>query len=79
MATVGYRFIVADKDKRFLRKSFALYLAPTVIEKMLAANRPPVLGGETRPITVFFSDIAGFTAIRRGCARASWSPCSTTT
>jgi adenylate cyclase len=63
MATVGYRFIVADKDKRFLRKSFALYLAPTVIEKMLAANRPPVLGGETRPITSFFSDIAGFSAL----------------
>jgi class 3 adenylate cyclase/CHASE2 domain-containing sensor protein len=63
MATVGYRFIVADKDKRFLRKSFALYLAPTVIEKMLTSNRPPVLGGETRPITSFFSDIAGFSAL----------------
>ncbi len=63
MTTVGYRFIVTDKDKRFLRKSFGLYLAPAVIEKMLASNRPPVLGGETRTITSFFSDIAGFSAL----------------
>jgi adenylate cyclase len=63
MAVVGYRFIVADKDKRFLRKSFAFYLAPAVIEKMLASHRPPILGGETRNITSFFSDIAGFSTI----------------
>jgi adenylate cyclase len=62
-ATVGYRFIVADRDKRLLRKSFALYLAPAVIEKMLASKRPPVLGGETRVITAFFADVAGFSGL----------------
>jgi adenylate cyclase len=60
MGTVGYRFIAVDKDKRFLRRSFAFYLSPAVIDKMLASNRPPVLGGETRNVTSFFSDIAGF-------------------
>ena len=59
-ATIGYRFITADKDKRLLRQSFALYLAPEVIEKLMASHKPPVLGGEIRNITVFFSDIAGF-------------------
>ena len=59
----GFRYLVADKDRRFLRKSFALYLAPSVIEKMVAANKPPALGGETRNITVFFSDLAGFSSI----------------
>jgi adenylate cyclase len=62
-ATIGYRFVVADRDKRLLRKSFALYLAPAVIEKMLASNRPPALGGETRTITAFFSDVAGFSKL----------------
>src|SRR5262249_12364022 len=62
-ATIGYRFVVADRDKRLLRKSFALYLAPAVIEKMLASNRPPVLGGETRTITAFFTDVAGFSKL----------------
>jgi len=60
---IGYRFVVADKDKRFLRRSFALYLAPAVIERMLASNTPPALGGETRNVTVFFSDLAGFSAL----------------
>jgi class 3 adenylate cyclase len=60
--TVAYRFVIADKDKRFLRKSFALYLAPSVIDKMTAGNKPPELGGETRIISVYFSDVAGFSS-----------------
>ena len=59
-ATIGYRFVVADRGKRLLRQSFALYLAPSVIEKMLASNKPPALGGEMRNVTVYFSDIADF-------------------
>jgi class 3 adenylate cyclase/CHASE2 domain-containing sensor protein len=67
-AATGFRFLVADKDRRFLRKSFALYLAPAVIEKMVAANKPPALGGENRNVTVFFSDLAGFSSISEALA-----------
>jgi adenylate cyclase len=67
-AATGFRFLVADKDRRFLRKSFALYLAPSVIEKMIAANKPPALGGETRNVTIFFSDLAGFSSISEALA-----------
>src|SRR5499427_9274337 len=67
-ATTGFRFLVADKDRRFLRKSFALYLAPSVIEKMVSANQPPALGGETRNVTIFFSDLAGFSSISEALA-----------
>jgi class 3 adenylate cyclase/CHASE2 domain-containing sensor protein len=67
-ATTGFRFLVADKDRRFLRKSFALYLAPSVIEKMVAANKPPALGGESRNVTIFFSDLAGFSSISEALA-----------
>jgi class 3 adenylate cyclase len=63
VVTVGYRFVVSDKDKRLLRKSFALYLAPAVIERMISSNKPPELGGETRNVTVYFSDIVGFSSI----------------
>jgi adenylate cyclase len=62
-AIVAYRLVVTDKDERLLRKSFALYLAPQVIDKMLASSKLPVLGGETRDVTVFFSDLAGFSSI----------------
>jgi adenylate cyclase len=62
IATTGFRLFVVDRDKRFLRRAFELYLAPAVIEKMLASNKPPVLGGEMRAVTLFFSDIVGFSS-----------------
>ncbi len=62
-AIVAYRLVVTDKGERLLRKSFGLYLAPQVIERMLASNKLPVLGGETRDVTVFFSDLEGFSSI----------------
>jgi class 3 adenylate cyclase/CHASE2 domain-containing sensor protein len=58
--TIGYRFVVADRSRELLRESFALYLAPALIEKMMASKRPPALGGEKRDVTVYFSDIADF-------------------
>jgi adenylate cyclase len=62
-AMIGYRFMVSDKDRRLLQKSFAYYLAPREIERMLASHKLPQLGGETRDVTVFFSDIEGFSEI----------------
>jgi adenylate cyclase len=58
----GYRFVVADREERFLRRSFAFYLAPQVIDTMVASGRMPTLGGEMRNVTVFFSDLAGFSS-----------------
>lgn len=60
---IGYRFVLADRDERFLRKSFALYLAPEVIKTMVASGKMPALGGEMRNVTMFFSDLSGFSSI----------------
>lgn len=62
-ATIGYRFAVTDRNRRLLRQSFAYYLAPAVIEKMIASNKPPALAGEMRNVTLYFSDVAGFSAL----------------
>ncbi len=62
-AVLGFRFIVADKDKRLIKDAFGLYLEPAVIDQMMAAGDSPELGGEERELTVWFSDIAGFTSI----------------
>jgi adenylate cyclase len=64
--TISLRLFVTDKDKRFLRRAFELYLAPGVIETMVNATKPPALGGEMRNVTVFFSDLAGFSSIAEG-------------
>jgi adenylate cyclase len=63
VATTSFRLFVTDRDKRFLRRTFELYLSPAVIEKLLNSSRPPMLGGEIRNITVFFSDLVGFSSI----------------
>ena len=57
-----YRFLAIDHEERVLRKSFALYLSPQLVDRMIEADRPPELGGELRQVTVFFSDIAGFSS-----------------
>jgi adenylate cyclase len=62
-AMVAYRFVISDKDRRLLANSFALYLAPDVIDRMLRSNKLPELGGEIRNVTIFFSDIEGFSRI----------------
>ena len=62
-ATLGWRFAVSDRDKRLLRDSFALYLAPSLVDRLVHGSNPPALGGEVREVTLFFSDLAGFTAL----------------
>jgi adenylate cyclase len=63
IAMIAWRLIVTDRGQRLLRRSFALYLAPQVIDQMLASDKLPELGGETRDVTVFFSDLANFSSI----------------
>ena len=46
-----------------LRKSFSFYLSPVLIEKMLASSALPKLGGETRIVTLYRSDLAGFSSM----------------
>ncbi|MFT4115642.1 CHASE2 domain-containing protein [Bradyrhizobium sp.] len=60
---VGYRFVIADREERFLRQSFAFYLAPEIINGMVASGKMPALGGEMRNVTMFFSDLSGFSSI----------------
>lgn len=60
---LGYRFAVTDQARRLLRGSFSLYLAPSVIDRMVEAERLPELGGEIKTVTVLFSDLEGFTSL----------------
>jgi class 3 adenylate cyclase len=61
-ATVyAYRFAVEDKEKRWIQHAFRHFLAPSLVDRL--SNDPSVLelGGVQRHVTVFFSDLAGFT------------------
>ena len=60
---LGYKFAVADKDKRYIRKVFSYYLPQTVIEQMTSDDKLPTLGGESKEVTILFSDIAKFSLL----------------
>lgn len=57
-----YRYLVEEKDKRFLRKTFSSYLSPVLIEQMVQANTEPKLGGDSGIHTAYFTDIASFSS-----------------
>jgi len=58
-----YRYLVENKQKRFIKDAFSTYLAPSVVKQLIDSPENLVLGGEERQITAFFSDVQGFTSI----------------
>lgn len=54
------RYVLEEREKKFLHRSFSSYLSPHLIEQMIDSGDLPKLGGEEREITAFFSDIQSF-------------------
>ena len=50
-----------ERDKKRIKNMFGKYVSPTVVEQMM--TNPPELGGVDKELTVFFSDIRGFTTL----------------
>ena len=61
--TFIYRFFVVDREKRIIENAFGHYIDPKMVEMIDMEEVRVTLGGEQRDVTVFFSDIAGFTTI----------------
>ncbi|MEM7482980.1 MAG: adenylate/guanylate cyclase domain-containing protein [Acidobacteriota bacterium] len=70
IALVGVlRFQVGavERRARHIRRTFQRYVSAAVVEEMLAdPDQEPKLGGESRELTVLFSDIRGFTTLAEG-------------
>jgi class 3 adenylate cyclase/CHASE2 domain-containing sensor protein len=62
----AYRFVVEDREKRWVQHAFRHYLAPSLVDQMMENPDALKLGGDKRWITVMFTDIAGFTTISEG-------------
>jgi adenylate cyclase len=58
-----YNYATEGSQKRFIKSAFSQYLSPAVIEQLLANPERLSLGGERREISIFFSDVQGFTTI----------------
>lgn len=62
-ATSAYRFALATRERRMIRRAFQHYVAPAIVEQMLGDPSKLKLGGEQYEVTVLFSDLEGFTTI----------------
>ncbi|MFA5122629.1 CHASE2 domain-containing protein [Zavarzinia sp.] len=62
-ALYAYRFVVEDGGRRRIHHAFRHYLAPALVDRLAEDAGALRLGGERRRVTVFFSDMVGFTSL----------------
>ncbi len=65
-AMIFFRFTVTDADKRKIRNAFGFYVAPALLAQIEKNSGQLALGGETRELSVMFSDIRDFTTLSEG-------------
>ena len=63
---ITYGFFIEQRNKRHLSQVFGQYIPPGVVEEIDAAGEEISLEGETREMSVLFSDVRSFTTISEG-------------
>lgn len=63
IVTFGYQYFAELRQKRFIKNAFEHYISKEFVDEIANDPKKLILGGEKRELTVFFSDIAGFTAL----------------
>ncbi len=58
-----YKYMTEEREKKKVKGVFQHYLSPEVIDEVLEDSSRLRLGGQKRELTVFFSDVRGFTTI----------------
>ncbi|MEM7299658.1 MAG: adenylate/guanylate cyclase domain-containing protein [Pseudomonadota bacterium] len=60
---VSFSYLNEERERRRIRGAFSQYLAPPLVAQLAKDPSRLVLGGETREISVLFTDVRGFTSI----------------
>jgi adenylate cyclase len=61
-----FKYLTEERQKRLVRHAFQYYLHPTIVDQVSQNPHLLTLGGESRELTVLFSDIRSFSAIAEG-------------
>jgi adenylate cyclase len=59
-------FLRTERERNRVRNAFGHYMAPALVERLADDPSQLKLGGETRDMTLLFSDVRGFTTISEG-------------
>ncbi|MCO5069983.1 MAG: adenylate/guanylate cyclase domain-containing protein [Rhizobiaceae bacterium] len=62
----GFLYFHTERERNRVRQAFSHYLSPSLVERLAREPEQLKLGGETRELTVLFSDVRGFTGIAEG-------------
>lgn len=63
LAQGGVAYFFEQRQRRQMKQAFSMYVAPAVVEEVIAHPERLKLGGERRDLTLLFTDLAGFTSI----------------
>lgn len=58
-----FHYLVEERSNQYVRSIFSRFVSHQVVDKVLAGDEGVALGGELREVTLFFSDIRGFTTL----------------
>lgn len=64
MATANY--LREERARRQIRGAFGQYVSPDLVDRLSERPEDLALGGETRDLTLLFTDVRGFTGISEG-------------
>ena len=59
----GVKFVSEFLQKQQIKKQFGTYLSPAMVEKLQKNPELLALGGESRELSIIFTDVRGFTSI----------------
>ncbi|MCE9600079.1 MAG: CHASE2 domain-containing protein [Spirochaetia bacterium] len=60
---IGFRVLTEEENVKFIRNTFSKFVSQDVVEELLSNPEAIALGGSKKEISVFFSDVRGFTTI----------------